>query len=976
VEQNGTNPPTLSWTHNGTTITGYNLYLGANQEVTLASQQAASNFTDNGYNNDTRIYTVTAVDNTSTESIGRTLTLPQLTASMTATSSVKRGIMNKVEFDVTNNSNVAVSNAQLKIRVHTYDHISQSFNLAPGETQTIPVIIGGYNDLPDVSTMVKTIELTPNQGETVRIIRSEDITVGISALLLNITTDNMARGTNGQVQFNLENTSEVETEIITALNGGQADSNEVRIKLVDVDDNVLATQAVRIDTGTNVVRLANGTSVARIQPGETFTSPWLDLQIPASASDTVFIQFELDNYHYHVGQADHVAISGQSSRRTTNLIDTSYYGEVTAITPAVSYGASDITITGRAMDRASAQPLLNAPLKLVITNNNFERKFNVITNSLGEFLYIFKPLAGESGVYTVSVVHPDVQDKPNHGTFTINRLFIEPSNYTVNMPRNFDQDVSITVRAGQAGNMTNLRLAYDAVDQTGGVLPTGIQVTLPQPVNLASGGSTQLNFVLRGDNTAIDNNNILLSLYSDESGAVPLAQLPINLTLSEAVPVLFLTPNVIETGLAQGNSITERTVIENRGLAPMENVQIQLQDQSGGSNVPSWVYLTVQQNLGDVAVGQQHNIDINIVPPATTPDGRYDLQLSITSDNSPPISMPVVINLVQSGLGSVLFKAEDIYTATLDDQGQVIQGLSGARILLQNERVLTEEYEQTTDVNGEALFTDIPSGWYKFRATAANHQEVLGRVQIKAGTTQSQIAFLDYNLITVEWSVTEVTIQDLYEITLNATYETQVPAAVVVAEPQSTTLPSDMLPGDVFYGEFTLTNHGLIRADNVEFNMPPDDDYFKFEIMGGVPDSLDAQQVITVPYRVTALSAFNPDVAGDSSGAGCSYRMHCVSIPYDFRCANNITTGGATQHCWPVLYGSCGGGGTSGPGGGGYISPSPGTGGGGEIAPNPTPLGDGLDCPPTPTCNGTDCNKPNPKPDCGDTPGGEGDGGS
>ena len=63
----------------------------------------------------------------------------------------------------------------------------------------------------------------------------------------------------------------------------------------------------------------------------------------------------------------------------------------------------------------------------------------------------------------------------------------------------------------------------------------------------------------------------------------------------------------------------------------------------------------------------------------------------------------------------------------------------------------------------------------------------------------------------MEWEVTETTIEDLYEIVLTATYETDVPAPVLVAEPGSIQLLL-MSAGDVFNGVFTLTNYGLIRA--------------------------------------------------------------------------------------------------------------------------------------------------------------------
>jgi hypothetical protein len=52
----------------------------------------------------------------------------------------------------------------------------------------------------------------------------------------------------------------------------------------------------------------------------------------------------------------------------------------------------------------------------------------------------------------------------------------------------------------------------------------------------------------------------------------------------------------------------------------------------------------------------------------------------------------------------------DIYTATRDQNQQVINGLKGARVKLQNEAVLTQEYTKTTNIDGEAYFENIPSG--------------------------------------------------------------------------------------------------------------------------------------------------------------------------------------------------------------------------------------------------------------------------
>lgn len=227
--------------------------------------------------------------------------------------------------------------------------------------------------------------------------------------------------------------------------------------------------------------------------------------------------------------------------------------------------------------------------------------------------------------------------------------------------------------------------------------------------------------------------------------------------------------------------------------------------------------------------------------------------------NVPVQSLNVYASITQSGQGNVLFRASDIYTGTLNKQGQLIQGLAGTSISLQNEDVPSVKFNLTTDSLGEAYFQNVPAGRYQWRGTASNHQEKAGRISVKPGVTNTEPLFLDYNLITVEWSVREITINDRYEITLDATFETDVPAAVVVMQPASVNLPK-MNPGDVFYGELVLTNHGLIRADNVKQKLPVSDPYFRFEFLVNVPDTLNANlsqaQPNSLPPQIRKSGSF------------------------------------------------------------------------------------------------------------------------
>jgi hypothetical protein len=314
-------------------------------------------------------------------------------------------------------------------------------------------------------------------------------------------------------------------------------------------------------------------------------------------------------------------------------------------------------------------------------------------------------------------------------------------------------------------------------------------------------------------------------------------------------------------------------------------------------------------NQGNLAVGESRQVGIAVSPTAAVAEGDYAFYLRVAAANHPTTDIHLYVAVTQEGQGNIQFKVSDIYTGTLDQNGDIIQGLAGAKVKLQNEAVLTQEFVITTDSIGEAWFEDIPVGRYKCRITANNHQEYIGRVWIKPGVTTTEDVLLDYNLVTVEWSVTEITIEDKYDIVLTAVYETNVPAAVVVIEPASVTLPG-MKAGDVFNGEFTLTNYGLIRADDLSLSLPQDDQYFRYEVLGGLPDSLAAKQRITVAYRVTCLKSLEPDEDGQATGGGCGSYRTCAPIKYGYYCANGVWTRSAVQHCWTRGWGSCNGGGS------------------------------------------------------------------
>ncbi len=892
VSLDGEAYPVVRWSHGGQNIAGYNLVLDDGTEPVNEALLSDMHFTDSGYTGGERRYTVTAVDLNGKHSVGRSVTLPAIEAALPQSAPLKRGIFNQLDYTVTHSGTEALSGIDVQATLGGRTHHSAPLELAPGASARAPVVVGGFADLPGVVTLTSRVVFDAPTGERSEIVRHEERTVGDSALVLGVQTRELTRGTAGQVRFTLENTSAVATEIVTARDSGRSASDEIRVHLLDGDGNVLSSVPFKQALGEGVITLANRTSIARVPPGEAFTSAWLDLPIPSGAPDAVSVELAIERLHYHLGRSDHVAIEGLRSGREAVLADTAYAATVDTVSPSDSWGDEPIVIEGRALARDGGEALSGVPVKLVIAVKGFERQTEVFTDEAGRYRYTFTPLAGESGVFSISAIHPQVLSRPGQGSFTLRKLTINPDVFKLRLAYNVEETFdALRVTSGEGTTATNLRLIYEATEQPTGILAEALSVRLPEPLTLGPQRSTRLPFSIVGASAAEPSGTLVLKLVSDERVH---GEVRVHYELSEARPALYASPHYIETGVSLEGSVSEALTLENRGLAPLNDVTVSLLG-SDGTEAPGWIYLSSPGAQGSLAVGEKRQVSFTAAPDGAVAEGIYPFVLRVSASNHPVREINLFVAVTRSGKGNVLFKASDIYTATLDESGKPIAGLSGARIHVQNEEVLSVERTLSTDAYGEALFEGLPAGRYRFRASASNHQDTLGRFSIKPGITTSEAVFLDYNLVTVEWSVTEITLEDSYEVSLQATYETDVPAAVVVVEPSSTSLPA-MAPGDVFHGELRLTNYGLIRADNLTFELPGEDAYFRYEFQQGLPAQLEAKQSLVIPYRVVAVAPLEPD--GSGSGGGCGSYLQSMKVTYEYDCSNGSTTRGASGHSW------------------------------------------------------------------------------
>ena len=922
--------PSISWSHTATdSISGFNFYVGPNGEELLVNDEILDSSTlslvDTGYDSRDRYYKVSAVDlagTNSAESVTRSVVLPFLGVESIGGENINRGVMNRLEYLVRNMGETDVSNVTLETTVSGISHVSDVFRLNRGDSNQVSVVVGGYSDLAGVVTTTNTLVSTLDGGETALIVSSRQINVGQDTFTSEIRNTELVRGGEGSVRLVLHNTCDVDIEVVTARDFGSENSDEVSVQLEDTDGFVLAVGGLLQNTGDNVITLADGTTVARIPPGKSFTSDEISIAVPASTPIDVVLRLGIQSIHYNYGRENHVCIDGLISTRELAVTDTDYFAVATNCTPSSSTGDSPVLISGHTCSRQSGSREPNVLVFLTVCQNGFERVYELTSDSNGEWSYLFAPEDQESGYYTVWASHPDISDKPIECTFTISKVLLSPSVLHLAAPRNYEQSASVTATASTGLTLTNLQFSYVADDQPEGALGTGVHVTTGAPVGLLAGGeSVGLPFSMWFDNAANSNGCLALRATSDGAPDESWGHVLIDYTLSEAEPSLYWDPNYVQIGMALSNTATATVTIENNGLAELEDVCLSLVT-TNNNPAPDWVILNAAESLGDIAKGDHRSVSMAFAPREQALIGMHEFRLRITSANYRTKDVNVFVAVDASGKGDVIFKVIDLYYG-YDNGDGANTGVGNARIGLQKQDGSGLSTNVTTDAMGEAWLRDLPVGVYNYKVDSDAHQSLSGTLEIQPGVTATEEIFLASELVTIEWSVVPSTIEDSYEIVLEATFETDVPAAVVLASPMSVTMP-DMDAGDVLNGEFELKNHGLVRADSVQAVLPPGDDYFRFELMCDPPGTIDAASSVTLPYRITCLSPLNAGPGGSEIYAGTvgfSYETVCLGGSVVDDSAQFYYMGSTDSDTEPVIWGYAPGEGTlNGGGPGEYFS--------------------------------------------------------
>ena len=145
-------------------------------------------------------------------------------------------------------------------------------------------------------------------------------------------------------------------------------------------------------------------------------------------------------------------------------------------------------------------------------------------------------------------------------------------------------------------------------------------------------------------------------------------------------------------------------------------------------------------------------------------------------------------------------------------------------------------------------FLNINEDRYQLRVTGPNHVP-LDLILVTSAEEPVHTVFLPRRAVTYSFTVVPTTFEETYTVTLEADFVTHVPIPVVTITPREVSLePYELGLEDTI--QYNITNHGLIRADDVGFQLPTGHPFLEFTTEIEDFGSLEALTSIIVPVKV------------------------------------------------------------------------------------------------------------------------------
>ena len=233
---------------------------------------------------------------------------------------------------------------------------------------------------------------------------------------------------------------------------------------------------------------------------------------------------------------------------------------------------------------------------------------------------------------------------------------------------------------------------------------------------------------------------------------------------------------------------------------------------------PWWMSIVTPNPLPALEPGEQTLVTILLTPESHDPNvpppalGLHTGSIVVAGQQT-GVVVPFEILCVSDGQGDLRVVAQDDFSY-FDPN---VPGLAGAAVRVVDVYSGDEVAAGTTDANGEISFSDLTEAYYCIEVTAPEHGGFRTTLRLPPGQETRIDAFLPVDFVSYDWSVEEDVVPDNYTFTIEADFLVNVPFPVLEVQPMLLDLRELLDPNESITIDYTITNHGLINAEDVQF---------------------------------------------------------------------------------------------------------------------------------------------------------------
>jgi Ca2+-binding RTX toxin-like protein len=543
----------------------------------------------------------------------------------------------------------------------------------------------------------------------------------------------------------------------------------------------------------------------------------------------------------------------------------------------IGTNGQSVSLRGSAVDNADNSPVPFEFVTIKIENNGTIREFSALTDGNGNFVKSFNPLPTEGGQYNINAYFPN---NPTEDTAPEDSFQLLGMKFITNQATN--KVIADTPFTGTVTleNMTNIGIT--GINATVDSVVPGWHVQVNTPKNLSGLGNNTLSYTITAPNDSyITQDSFNIKLTSAEGAT---AALPVNVNLERIFPRLVASTDLVNSGMLRGYQTLVEFQVTNEGGGIAKNIEVELPNEP-------WVKLASPATISALNPGESTKVTLLLTPDPHLSLTEYTGDLLLDAEgNDGDLSVKYSFRAISEAKGSIRINTVDELFYFAEGAPKLANATVTLRDYFTNEVIATA----VTDNTGLINLANINEGSYKLEVKADKHDTFRQTIQLDAGETEKINAFLSRQTVQYNWTVTQTEIEDKYNITVESVFETNVPIPTVVIDPPLIDLEGLDVVGQVMQVDMTLTNHGLIAANDLRFSFS-DHPFYKIEPLVSNIDSLEAKSSAKIPIRVTRIADENTalsssedlslQISGNmetlSSGGGCGISG---SVAYSYKC--------------------------------------------------------------------------------------------